>query len=98
MLGFYAKDVVVIHDPWDPIPIQRLPRSPHALLCERSAQRSEEGMGFEGFTPVLGGKLLALLVGFRILNALTVRTSFTPDEFWQGPEVAHSLAFGRGHL
>lgn len=52
----------------------------------------------ESFTPVLGAKLLALLVVFRVLNALVVRTSFTPDEFWQGPEPAHLLAFGTGHL
>lgn len=49
-------------------------------------------------TPVLGTKLLASLVAFRVLNALVVRTSFTPDEFWQGPEPAHLLAFGTGHL
>ncbi|CAM9832073.1 unnamed protein product [Ectocarpus sp. 13 AM-2016] len=48
--------------------------------------------------PVLGAKLLAVLVTFRVLNALLVRTSFTPDEFWQGPEPAHLLAFGSGHL
>ncbi|CAN0060025.1 unnamed protein product [Ectocarpus fasciculatus] len=48
--------------------------------------------------PVLGAKLLAVLVAFRVLNALVVRTSFTPDEFWQGPEPAHLLAFGSGHL
>lgn len=49
-------------------------------------------------TPVLGAKLLAFLVLFRVLNALVVRTSFTPDEFWQGPEPAHLLAFGTGQL
>eukprot|EP00752_Nemacystus_decipiens_P002501 g2350.t1 len=54
--------------------------------------------GRERSKPVLGGKLLASLVVFRVLNALVVRTSFTPDEFWQGPEPAHLLAFGTGHL
>lgn len=52
----------------------------------------------EGYTPVLGAKLLSLLVAFRVLDSLLVRTSFTPDEFWQGPEPAHLLAFGKGHL
>lgn len=51
-----------------------------------------------GYTPVLGAKLLSFLVAFRLLNSLVVRTSFTPDEFWQGPEPAHLLAFGTGHL
>lgn len=52
----------------------------------------------ERFRPVLGAKLLAALVVYRVVNALVVRTSFTPDEFWQGPEPAHLLAFGTGHL
>lgn len=54
--------------------------------------------GREKPTPVLRAKLLGALVAFRVLNALVVRTSFTPDEFWQGPEPAHLLAFGTGHL
>ena len=40
--------------------------------------------------------LIALLL-FRILNALCVRTFHVADEFWQGPEVAHSLVHGYGH-
>eukprot|EP00903_Cladosiphon_okamuranus_P015163 g14021.t1 len=52
----------------------------------------------ERLKPVLGMKLLVFLVVFRVFNALLMRTSFTPDEFWQGPEPAHLLAFGTGHL
>ncbi|CAI5726728.1 unnamed protein product [Peronospora effusa] len=40
----------------------------------------------------------ALVVGFRIWNALFVRTSFNPDEYWQSTEVAHRLVFGYGYL
>ena len=36
------------------------------------------------------------LILFRIMNALIVDTYFNPDEFWQGPEVAHNI-FGYGH-
>lgn len=36
-------------------------------------------------------RLAAFLVVFRCVNALALTTSFTPDEFWQGPEVAHRL-------
>lgn len=42
-----------------------------------------------------------LLVGlflFRIVNAFLIQTSFVPDEFWQGPEVAHRIVFGYGYL
>jgi len=35
---------------------------------------------------------------FRVVNALVVRTFFNADEFWQGPEVAHRIAYGYGFL
>ena len=73
-----------------PIGLGFLVRGFTALSCNMWAK--------EGYTPVLGTKLLLLLVAFRVFNALLVRTSFTPDEFWQGPEPAHLLAFGTGHL
>eukprot|EP00953_Heterococcus_sp_UTEX-ZZ885_P032859 17136-Heterococcus_DN1.PRE.7 len=47
---------------------------------------------------IRGPRLFAGLVLFRVLNALILRTHFTPDEFWQGPEVARRLAFGQGHF
>lgn len=43
------------------------------------------------------GIILGIII-FRILNALIVRTYFNPDEYWQGPEVAHVLVFGTGML
>lgn len=42
--------------------------------------------------------LLPFLVVFRIFNACLIQTWFVPDEFWQGPEVAHRLVFGYGYL
>jgi len=42
--------------------------------------------------------LLCCLIVFRILNAFLIKTWFVPDEFWQGPEVAHKLGFGYGYL
>jgi phosphatidylinositol glycan class B len=36
---------------------------------------------------------LAILV-FRIYNAIAIKTSFDPDEYWQSLEVAHETAFG----
>ncbi|KAH8730087.1 Alg9-like mannosyltransferase family-domain-containing protein [Phaeosphaeriaceae sp. PMI808] len=38
--------------------------------------------------------IFALLLAFRILNALTLRTFFQPDEFFQSLEPAWQLAFG----
>jgi phosphatidylinositol glycan class B len=37
----------------------------------------------------------ALLLAFRIVNALTLRTFFQPDEFFQSLEPAWQLAFGQ---
>jgi phosphatidylinositol glycan class B len=38
--------------------------------------------------------IFALLLAFRIVNALTLRTFFQPDEFFQSLEPAWQLAFG----
>ena len=40
----------------------------------------------------------AATLAFRVLNAVVLCTYWNPDEFWQGPEVAHRLAFGYGYL
>ena len=37
----------------------------------------------------------AVLVGFRIFNALAITTFFQPDEFYQSLEPAWQLAFGQ---
>ena len=42
--------------------------------------------------------LLLYLVAFRVVNTLLVQSYFNPDEYWQGPEVAHWMVFGYGHL
>jgi len=43
-------------------------------------------------------KVFSFCLVFRLLNALLLRTTFAPDEYWQATEVAHRLAFGYGHL
>ena len=42
--------------------------------------------------------MLLMLILFRIANTFLVQTYFNPDEFWQGPEVAHRMTYGVGHL
>jgi len=37
------------------------------------------------------------ILAFRVLNSLLVQTQFNPDEFWQGPEIAHKMVFGYGY-
>ncbi|KOO30232.1 gpi mannosyltransferase 3-like protein, partial [Chrysochromulina tobinii] len=43
-------------------------------------------------------KLCAILLLFRVLNAMLVQTQHDPDENWQAGEVAHQLVFGYGIL
>jgi len=38
--------------------------------------------------------ILIFLVAFRVLNALSIRTFFQPDEFFQSLEPAWAIAFG----
>ena len=47
---------------------------------------------------VNGSRILFGLIIFRVCNVFLVQTWFVPDEFWQGPEVAHKVVFGYGHL
>ena len=42
-----------------------------------------------------GQNVLFFLIAFRILNALTVRTFFQPDEYYQTLEPAWEFAFGQ---
>jgi phosphatidylinositol glycan class B len=41
-----------------------------------------------------GEQVFLLLLAFRILNALTLKTFFQPDEYYQSLEPAWRLAFG----
>ena len=40
------------------------------------------------------GWVLVLACVFRVVNAVLVRTYFSPDEYWQSLEVAHEFVFG----
>ncbi|KAL2828625.1 Alg9-like mannosyltransferase family-domain-containing protein [Aspergillus pseudoustus] len=44
--------------------------------------------------PDASANILLFLVAFRLVNALTVRTFFQPDEFFQSLEPAWKIAFG----
>jgi phosphatidylinositol glycan class B len=43
-------------------------------------------------------RLLLLLIGLRIFNALTISTFFQPDEYYQSLEPAWRAVFGYGEL
>lgn len=41
---------------------------------------------------------LFFLILIRIFNALTIKTFFQPDEYWQSLEPAHKMIYGYGYL
>ncbi|ANB11947.1 Gpi10p [Sugiyamaella lignohabitans] len=41
---------------------------------------------------------IPLLVAFRVFNALSIKTFFQPDEYWQSLEPAHIAVYGYGYL
>lgn len=47
----------------------------------------------DGSTP-FHGKAFSLLLAYRLVNALTIKTFFQPDEYFQALEPAWELAFG----
>lgn len=47
------------------------------------------------FIPAQAASVLLILISFRLVNALTVRTFFQPDEFFQTLEPAWQVAFGK---
>jgi Alg9-like mannosyltransferase family len=46
--------------------------------------------------PFWGG-LLAVFLGWRLLGSSLVQTYANPDEWWQAPEIAHSLVYKSGY-
>ncbi|ORX56164.1 hypothetical protein DM01DRAFT_1366683 [Hesseltinella vesiculosa] len=42
--------------------------------------------------------ILFICLAFRWWNAYMTRTYDNPDEYWQGPEIAHRLVFGQGYV
>lgn len=60
---------------------------------------TEQHISLEGASKNENSKSLIFgLIVYRICNVFLVQTWFVPDEFWQGPEVAHKLVFGYGYM
>ena len=58
------------------------PRSPKQALLNRAR------------TSTLARDILIFLIAFRIVNALSIKTFFQPDEYFQSLEPAWQIAFG----
>ncbi|XWS70897.1 hypothetical protein CRYUN_Cryun03dG0089500 [Craigia yunnanensis] len=65
----------------------------HPNLSEEEEKEKQEKK-----FPYSSKNVLAICLGFRMLNALLIQTYFNSDEHWQALEVAHRIAFGYGHL
>ena len=61
-------------------------RDEHRGLRQRIARHVQED--------TTARDILLFLVAFRILNALSIRTFFQPDEYFQSLEPAWQIAFG----
>ena len=74
------------------------------LRNRSKAAPSQEGASPPDPTPVAKASvpsvrlrtLFFFLLAFRVINALTIRTFFQPDEHYQTTEIAHRLVFGYG--
>ena len=66
---------------------QSIPRHAVLLRAAHNSRLADEGKM---------QRWISLLVAFRAATALCSQTCFIPDEYWQGPEVAHRLVFGYG--
>lgn len=42
--------------------------------------------------------LAGAVIAVRIAAVFLTRTYASPDEYWQGPEIAHKLVFGIGFV
>jgi phosphatidylinositol glycan class B len=67
--------------PLSPIPVTSEPLPPSRLRPPSAP-------------PDASSNILLFLIAFRLVNALTVRTFFQPDEFFQSLEPAWKIAFG----
>ncbi|KAL4768743.1 Alg9-like mannosyltransferase family-domain-containing protein [Aspergillus nidulans var. acristatus] len=77
----------------------RLPPSPSSSSSSDAARASPHSSPPSRLRPPsansdVSSNILLFLIGFRLVNALTVRTFFQPDEFFQSLEPAWKIAFG----
>ncbi|ODV88311.1 glycosyltransferase family 22 protein [[Candida] arabinofermentans NRRL YB-2248] len=54
--------------------------------------------GTTNVRPLSTLKLLLVLLSIRLYNALSIKTFFQADEYWQALEPAHYLVYGYGYL
>lgn len=59
-----------------------------------SAKGLRKAKGFNGKEAAISRDILLFLIAFRILNALSIKTFFQPDEFFQSLDPAWEIAFG----
>lgn len=65
-------------------------------LIENRVERDVDASRRKKSTGSFGHHVLILLIGLRLVNALSLRTFFQPDEYYQALEPAWGLAFGDG--
>jgi phosphatidylinositol glycan class B len=71
----------------------KAPRTPKAPSARQRPDQPITPSG-HGRRRISGEHVFLLLLAYRILNALTIKTFFQPDEYYQSLEPAWRLAFG----
>ncbi len=66
----------------------------HVGKSPRSSYRAARYVGSAPTRVVSSQNVLLFLIAFRILNALSIKTFFQPDEYFQSLEPAWEMAFG----
>lgn len=72
-----------------PAPCAALPLPVAGIHGSRTEKRSVPSM-----TTTRSLTLCCAILAWRLFLGWWINTSFDPDEYWQGPEVAHRLVFG----
>lgn len=67
----------------------------HVEKSPRSSHRAARYVGSAPSRVVSSQNVLLFLIAFRILNALSIKTFFQPDEYFQSLEPAWEMAFGK---
>ena len=78
--------------------VRRRKKQQSDISLRHNTTTDKSGASFESANAMVLAErsLFVWLLLFRILNAILIKTFFVPDEFWQGPEIAHRVVFGYG--
>jgi phosphatidylinositol glycan class B len=64
-----------------------------------SGNATQQKFGKSASLAILSSRtVVGAVLAWRLAGSLLQQSYFVPDEHWQGPEVAHNMIFGYGHI